>query len=102
MYEAGWNWASQGVNWGSYGGDYDANTITPQSATINIPANSTITIELDPKTVHGWMENPATNYGLIIRGVDEYTTNNYAEIYPSGATDPANRPMLKVWYYTVE
>ncbi len=103
VYETGWTYKTSSIFWINEGGDYDANTITPQSATINIPANSTITIELDPKVVQEWMESPATNYGLIIRGVEEMsTTNNYAEIYPGGDANPENRPKLKIWYYTIE
>jgi hypothetical protein len=103
VYEAGWYYNSASTFWTNIGGDYDSNTITPQSATIDLPANSTITIELDPAVVKGWMENPAENYGLIIIGVNEITlTNNYVEIYPSGADNPEDRPKLKIWYYTIE
>ena len=106
VFEVGWQERLKtpfGVSWINDGGDYTSNTITPQSATIDILANSTITIELDTKVVENWMKYPETNYGLIIRGVEEMSTkNNYAEIYPGGASNPENRPKLKVWYYTVE
>jgi hypothetical protein len=103
VFENGWTYKTSSSFWTTPGGDYDPNTITPQSATIDLPANSTITIELDPKVVQGWMENPATKYGLLIRGVEEMsTTNNYAEIYPGGASNPEDRPKLKVCYYTIE
>lgn len=102
VFETGWEYNSSSTFWNNSGGDYNPNTITPKSATIDILANSTITIELDPAIVQNWMEHPETNYGLLIRGVDEYTTNNYAEIYPSGAANPEDRPKLKIWYYTIE
>ncbi|HPD18794.1 MAG TPA: DNRLRE domain-containing protein [Candidatus Goldiibacteriota bacterium] len=102
VFKNSWDWASPGIRWGSYGGDYNSNTITPQSATIDLPANSTITIELDQEVVRDWMEHPETNYGMLFKGVDEYLENNYAEIYPSGAENTANRPFLKIYYYTIE
>jgi hypothetical protein len=102
VFKNSWDWASPGIKWKSFGGDYDSSTMTPQSPTINLPINSTITIELDTEVVRDWMEHPETNYGMIFKGEDEYVYNNYAEIYPSGAEDKANRPLLKIYYYTIE
>jgi hypothetical protein len=103
-YAASWNWRTSSNAWSNPGGggDYSANTITAGAATINLPASSTVTISLDPATVQGWMENPATNYGMLLKSADEMNTSNYCEIYSSGAAIPANRPMLKVSYYTTE
>jgi hypothetical protein len=87
-------------NWTLSGGDFDSNTITT-SASYNLPADSTLTIGLDTNTVKDWMMNPASNYGMIFKVNDEYTTS-YSEIYSSGAVTASNRPMLKIWYYTTE
>jgi|DewCreStandDraft_4_1066084.scaffolds.fasta_scaffold30602_2 hypothetical protein len=102
VFQNGWYVSSNTSSWNIPGGDYDLNTITPQTATIDILPNSTITIELDTKVVQDWMEHPETNYGIIFIGANEFIKDNYAEIYPSGASEPSNRPMLKVCYYTVE
>lgn len=102
VFQNGWYVSSNTSSWNNPGGDYDLNTITPKTATVDILPNSTITIELDTKVVQDWMEHPETNYGIIFIGANEFIKDNYAEIYPSGASDPSNRPMLKVYYYTVE
>lgn len=108
VFEVGWSVRMETPNWmtwTNFGGDFTPNTITSQSEKIDILANSTITIELEPKTVQDWMEHPETNYGLIIKGqpADERSLkNNYAEIYPSGSANLEDRPKLKIWYYTIE
>ncbi len=96
-----WSHRTNVDDWTSLGGDFSTNTITPNAMSVNILPDSTTTIALDPAVVQGWMENPATNYGVLLKVTDE-TVANYCEIYSSGAVVPSNRPMLKVWYYTVE
>jgi hypothetical protein len=83
------------------GGDFDSTTITANGGGVDLPPNSTITIDLDPATVLYWMENPAKNYGMIFIAADKYNPN-YSEIYSSGAVTLTVRPQLKVWYYTTE
>ena len=78
--------------------------LTPVKANagyFNFPADSKVTIELEPSLVEDWMMNPSTNYGVILVANDEDNAN-YSQIYSSGATDTAKRPMLKIWYYTTE
>ena len=98
--EAGWNNRSSNTYWTNGGGDFDLNTMT-SSASYDLPADSTLTITLDPSVVQDWMLNPTNNNGLILR---TFVTGsaNYSEIYSSGAVVAANRPMLKIWYYTIE
>ena len=88
--------------WNDMGGDFTSNTITPEVAKIDVLANSKITVALDPEVVCDWIVNTGTNYGLLLKVENETQLNNYAEIYPSGEADKSKRPMLKVWYYTVE
>jgi len=100
-FVAGWNWATSNDSWNKSGGDFTANTITTNAADYDLPASSTITIQLDTKVVENWILNPSTNYGLLLKAANESVTN-YSEIYSSGALNSSNRPMLKIWYYTTE
>lgn len=107
------NWAPFHVGWSnrtslddfwniSYGGgDFDSNTMTVNAASFDIGPNQTVTIDLDPEVVRSWTENPAENYGMILIAGDE-AAGKYVEFYPSGDPTPANRPLLKVSYYTTE
>jgi hypothetical protein len=98
---AGWSSSSNSSSWIALGGDFTSNTITPSAAQFDMDVNSVITIELDPVVVQSWVTTPATNYGLILKSND-MSADNTCQIYSSGAADPANRPLLKVWYYTTE
>lgn len=100
VFQAGWDIRATATGWIAGGGDFDSNTMTTGSL-YNLPADSTLTIPLDPLVVVDWMKNPSTNYGMLLKITNEGSTN-YAEIYSSGAVTPDNRPMLKVWYYTTE
>jgi len=99
-FNNGWVINTASTFWNVSGGDFSSNTITT-AADYSIPPNSTITIDIDPNVVQDWLLNPSSNYGMLLKSTDEYTAN-YAEIYSSGAVTAANRPMLKVWYYTTE
>jgi hypothetical protein len=100
VFQAGWDNKATGTAWSSPGGDFDSRTMTA-AASYNLPADSTLTITLDPTVVQDWMLNPSTNYGMLMK-VSNESSVNYAEIYSSGAAEASNRPMLKVWYYTTE
>jgi len=99
-YQAGWERSVTSIPWAP-GGDFSSNTVTPNAASYDMPADCTITIALDPAMVQNWMMNPSTNYGVLFK-TDNEDNPNYSEIYSSGAAEPSNRPMLKIWYYTTE
>lgn len=101
IYFARWGSASSGVPWTNDGGDFSAATMTANAAFYDIAADSEYTIGLAPEVVQDWMENPATNYGMFLKVQDELKIN-FAQFYSSGAVLPSNRPMLKIWYYTIE
>jgi hypothetical protein len=104
--QTGWDLNSYNLpititSWVKSGGDFDPTTITANGVGIDLPPNSTITIDLNPATVLYWMENPTKNYGMIFIAADE-NNPNYSEIHSSGAVTITVRPQLKVWYYTTE
>jgi predicted outer membrane repeat protein len=101
VMQVGWDNSSNTTSWAFSGGDFSSNTITPNAASYNFAPDTTMTISLDPAVVQDWMMNPSTNYGMLMK-VGNESIENYSEIYSSGAVEPSDRPMLKIWYYTVE
>jgi hypothetical protein len=97
-----WLWTTNSTDWIEPGGDFASVTMTANAAAFDIGANDTITMELDPAVVQAWASNPSTNYGMILKVGNEFTTGEYVEIRPSGDTVPSNRPSLKVSYYTTD
>lgn len=102
--QAGFGISATGVSWPtSYIGGLErhSNTVTAKAGYYSFPANTKITIELEPSLVQDWMMNPLVNHGVILVSQDEEITN-YSKIHSSGSSEITKRPMLKIWYYTTE
>jgi len=48
--------------------------------------------------VQGWLNTPSTNYGWLLKNLDEVTTQNVRVMYSKEWSDPALRPQLLVTY----
>jgi hypothetical protein len=84
------------LNWTTLGGDFVAGATASQSVSANGPytwaSNPTLVAD-----VQGWLDNPATNFGWMIRGNE--TTNASAVRFASRDNLIAgNRPVLTVEY----
>jgi len=66
----------------------------------NVPFfwNATPTLLAD---VQGWVQNPGSNFGWIVRGVDESAAQSYRAFWTKEAGDSAKVPMLEVTFTTV-
>jgi hypothetical protein len=62
----------------------------------NLVAGSTVSIPLDNRAVQDWLEGRFPNNGILLRAVDEGSSNTLKEIFSSDAADPAKRPRLVI------
>jgi hypothetical protein len=100
---ATWNSSVSGgspVAWPTPGADGAFNAGTAGSETITVPASTGfISMELNAEMVQSWVSNPSSNYGVIIKAVNETTPNNRFWIWSSEyTTDPLKRPKLTLYY----
>lgn len=95
-------WAESAATWNAYDvgkawevagarGTLDRETATVGSVTPTSVGKVTVT--LDRAVVQGWVDDPSTNYGIII--ADPNNTNG-ADFYSREAADASQRPQLTV------
>ncbi|MEK7583658.1 MAG: DNRLRE domain-containing protein, partial [Patescibacteria group bacterium] len=89
--------------WGQPGADQigvDRSTSTMGSATITATCtNTTYSWNLDTATVTDWVNNPSTNYGMMLTG-NESTQDITRQFASSENATTANRPKLFITYTT--
>jgi len=87
------------VNWTTDGGDI-SDKITPDY-NLASGGSSEHYYEIDAATVQDWLDNPGTNYGMLIKLKPEETeTGQTVWYYTKEYTTASQRPLLTV-YYTV-
>jgi hypothetical protein len=91
-----------GVAWGTTGGDFVAAASASRQVPRTIPAAITWSSDVLPddtlvSDVQGWLDNPATNFGWILRG-DESTARSATRFASRSHPTAANRPMLTIDY----
>ncbi|MFU8874456.1 DNRLRE domain-containing protein [Micromonospora sp. SL4-19] len=93
--KATWN-TYDGVNaWTTAGGDYDTAWKASFNGFTNDPEWETWDVT---NPVQGWLTNPASNYGLLLRQRDEVNQTARAMLLSSEAPEPLLRPTLEVTY----
>ena len=104
------NWTESGVTWNKYdgtnnwttsGGDYEATA----SATVTAGAVWNIWVDWSSSTlvsdVQGFVNNPSTNFGWIIKDQTEGSSNqDWVRFYSKEYTGTTLRPKLEVTYTT--
>lgn len=91
-------------------GDWDESTIdwdpqpissTDVEITNSITAGATTWESWDIDTlVQGWLDGTITNYGMMLKDIDESSVNTIAYFYTSNyTTDTTKRPKLEIDYY---
>jgi hypothetical protein len=81
-------------SWATEGGDYDAAPVSD----IITPATSCATFTLNNSLIQGWIANPGTNYGLMIKSQNEGTADGGLQFYSREYTEVSQRPKLTVFY----
>ncbi|WP_203981222.1 golvesin C-terminal-like domain-containing protein [Planosporangium flavigriseum] len=92
---ASWNNASAGVPWTTAGGDYDPAALSGFNGFTNDPEWEAWDVK---NAVSGWLANPASNYGLLLKQRDEVNQTARAMLLSSEAAEPMQRPTLEVTY----
>jgi hypothetical protein len=101
--QAGLNWKNRDTStlWAVPGAKgMGSDLVANQSFTFApIPLNGdmTQTVTLDPAVVQNWINNPASNQGVLL-GLNSPTALGRIQAYPSEATKITNRPMLTITY----
>ena len=95
--QATWNAAATGTNWTTPGGDFTATTAGTVSGLTNDPNRQNVDATC---IVQGWVNNPASNDGLLIKLAAESSTSPQERtIFAGPATaEPALAPTLVVTY----
>ncbi|SIS04280.1 DNRLRE domain-containing protein, partial [Micromonospora avicenniae] len=92
--KATWN-TSDGVNAWPAGGDYDTTWKASVTGITNDPEWESWDVTA---AVDGWVKNPASNYGLLLRQRDEVNQTARAMLLSSEGAEPMLRPTLEVTY----
>jgi len=98
-----WNNYTTATGWTSVGGDFDAAAV---SDVLNPPLSGGddkfYSFELNNSLIEGWISDPSSNNGLIIKADRETSPTGYLRVYTSDyTTDTSLRPKLTI-YYTVD
>jgi hypothetical protein len=99
--ESGATWDTyNGINsWTGPGAQGDYNT-TPASDRVQLQGAVTM-LTIDAGTVQSWINNPAGNYGLLLKADNETTGANYTYVYSNESVIAGTYPKLTV-YYTIQ
>jgi RHS repeat-associated protein len=92
---ATWNKANSTTNWTTPGGDYDPAAESYFDGFTNDPEWESWTVT---NTVKGWITDPATNYGLLLKMRDETASDERAMLLASEGAEPMLRPTLRITY----
>ncbi|MEV6813907.1 DNRLRE domain-containing protein, partial [Micromonospora sp. NPDC051296] len=91
---ATWNHASAGVAW-TAGGNYEATPLSGFNDFTNDPEWERWDVTA---AAAGWVANPDTNHGLLLKFKDEAADNQRVMMLSSEAPEPLLRPTLEVTY----
>ncbi|WP_127508968.1 DNRLRE domain-containing protein [Actinoplanes solisilvae] len=93
--KATWNTSDGTTVWTTPGGDYAATALAADNTSTNDPKWLTWDVTAAAK---GWITNPATNHGLLLRQRDEVNQTARAMLLSAEAAEPLLRPTLEVTY----
>ncbi|MPZ29100.1 MAG: DNRLRE domain-containing protein, partial [Micromonosporaceae bacterium] len=92
---ATWNAARTGASWTSPGGDYHPTVSDIVVGNTNDPAWRRWYVD---EIAQGWVDNPASNHGLLVKLADEAGPAERTLFLSSEASEPKLRPKLTVVY----
>jgi RHS repeat-associated protein len=92
---ASWNNAAAGRPWSTPGGDYDSTVAASAANFTNDPAWRTWNA---PALVQGWVNNPASNHGALVKVADEARATERTLFLNTQAAEPKLRPQLVIVY----
>jgi hypothetical protein len=99
--DATWNSAMHGsVLWAAAGGDFDpsasaSQTIVGTTTDVSYIWASTVALVAD---VQGWLDNPSSNFGWLLRNEDETSAQTVRAFYSHEFGNPEFQPKLTVNY----
>ncbi len=88
-----------GTLWTTPGGD--AVAVASATSTVGNTIGTAYTWLSTPQLVsdvQGWLNSPSTNYGWLLKNLDETTPMNVRAFYTRDWSDPAQRPQLEIGY----
>ncbi len=92
---ATWNRANATTLWTTPGGDYNHTAADNAGGITNDPEWESWTVT---GTAAGWLANPASNYGLLLKMHDESVASQRVMFLSKEGAEPALRPKLVVTY----
>jgi len=89
-------WITTGlIPWTTHGGDYDPAAVSDAVTYAN--GNNAMTFTLNNSLVESWMNDPATNYGVVLIAQNEHISDG-DEYFASSQNSDYFRPKLTVYY----
>ncbi|MFL6054039.1 MAG: DNRLRE domain-containing protein, partial [Actinoallomurus sp.] len=92
---ATWNKANSTTAWTTPGGDYKSAVVATES---NVPNDPQWHDWTATSTVQGWVADPSTNHGLLVKIANEATPSERSLFLSSEAAEPQLRPQLVFTY----
>ena len=92
---ATWNKADATTPWSTPGGDYDPAVLSSEGGLTNDPEWQRWDVK---PAVNGWLANPASNFGLLLKMHDELPATARVMLLSSEGAEPMLRPTLEVSY----
>ncbi len=93
---ATWNTYNSVNTWTTAGGDFE--TAACSAGTLEIrTADNYSEVEISAATVQEWVDNPSSNYGMIIKAQDESIAGDVS-VFTNESGTPCMKPRLTVYY----
>ncbi len=96
-FSSSWNQAGTADNWSNPGGDFNPVSVLLEKRSLM----DYDLFKLKTGVVQNWVDNPASNYGLIIKAIDESAVTNRRAYCSNEYATPVFRPKLTI-YYTID
>lgn len=97
---ATWTHSNYPTTWGTPGADNTSSDRGPNSigtAIVTNCVNASVSIPINTATIEGWINNPATNYGILLKG-DETQNNTIKNFASSEHATVSYHPQLSIVY----
>jgi hypothetical protein len=91
--------ATAPILWSTPGGDF--NSVASTSASIPTALNTSYTFPSSSEMVsdvQSWLDNPASNYGWLLKGVNETLTSSLRGFYSSDVATASFHPQLNIMF----
>ena len=100
-YGADCTWINANTSdpWGSSGGDFNAANEIGNAYYYGVATDGRVTMQLNASAVNGWISNPSSNHGFILKLPVEPSVSRFLVLYSEEHATAAYRPELKINYY---